>query len=141
MPAPVPRAHEAARLAPLVDWLRATLDQPHSVAALAARAGMSQRTFQRRFVETTGLAPGAWLLAERRRRACALLEDPDCRSLDAVAEACGFGAASTLRHHFRARFGRSPGAWRRSFGGQPSSGKRGSVSAVSNQGTRLSQKI
>lgn len=141
VPAPVPRAHEAARLAPLIDWLRATLDQPHSVAALAARAGMSQRTFQRRFVETTGLAPGAWLLAERLRRACALLEDPDCRSLDAVAEACGFGAAATLRHHFRARFGRSPGAWRRSFGGQPSSGKRGNVSAVSNQDTRLSQKI
>lgn len=117
VPAPVPRPHEAARLAPLIDQLRATLDQPHGIAALAARAGMSQRTFQRRFAETTGQAPGAWLLAERLRRACALLEDPACPGLDAVAETCGFGTAATLRHHFRARFGRSPGAWRRSFAG------------------------
>lgn len=115
VPAPVPRAHEAARLGPLIDWLRTTLDQPHSVASLATRAGMSQRTFQRRFAETTGMAPGAWLLAERLRRACALLEDPSSPGLDAIAEACGFGTAATLRHHFRARFGRSPGAWRRSF--------------------------
>lgn len=138
VPAPVPRAHEAARLAPLIDWLRATLDEQHGVAALAARAGMSQRTFQRRFAETTGLAPGAWLLAERLRRACALLEDPACPRLDAVAEACGFGAAATLRHHFRARFGCSPAAWRRSFGGQPSAGRRGAASAVPSFGTQLS---
>lgn len=37
--------------------------------------------------------------------------------MEAIAEASGFGTASALRHHFRARFGTSPAAYRRTFGG------------------------
>ena len=37
-------------------------------------------------------------------------------ALDAIAEASGFRSQETLRHHFRARTGVSPSAFRRSFG-------------------------
>lgn len=113
--APVPRPHEAARLGPLIDALRARPGEQHRLDALAARAGMSLRTFQRRFAAATGLPPGEWLVGERLRLARELLERPGAASMDAVAEASGFGTAAALRHHFRARLGTSPAAYRRRF--------------------------
>ena len=53
---PMPREREAARLGPLIDWLRGNLAAHHRIESLAARSGMSSRTFQRRFEETTGVA-------------------------------------------------------------------------------------
>lgn len=114
---PVPRRHEAARLGPLIDALRARPGDDHRLDALAARAGMSLRTFQRRFAAATGLPPGEWLAAERLRVARELLERPDAGSLDDVAEAAGFGTAAVMRHHFRDRLGTSPAAYRKRFAG------------------------
>lgn len=114
VPALPPR--EGARLGPLLDWMRAHLDEPLTVRALANRAGMSLRTFQRRFEATAGAPVSVWLLAERLRRARDLLERTPRVPLDDVASACGFGSAATLRHHFRARLGTSPGAYRARFG-------------------------
>ncbi|RJF88079.1 transcriptional regulator FtrA [Oleomonas cavernae] len=111
---PVPRPAEGARLAPLLDRVRQRLDRAHSIAALAAEAGMSVRTFLRRFGEVTGSTPGEWLLAERLRHARDLLEAGDS-SIEAIAQACGFGAAATLRHHFRQRLGTTPSAYRARF--------------------------
>ncbi|MGP9822588.1 transcriptional regulator FtrA [Salinarimonas sp. NSM] len=115
--APVPRAREGARLGPLLDAVRASLDRPHGIAAMARAAGMSARTFQRRFEATTGHPPGEWLVLERLARARALLETTDA-ALDDVAAACGFGTLATLRHHFRTRLATSPGAYRRRFRGR-----------------------
>lgn len=115
--APVAMAHEAARLGPLVDWMRRHLDQPQPIEQLAARAGMSMRTFQRRFTAATGQPPGAWLLAERLRHARLLLETGTA-GLEDIAAACGFGTAATLRHHFRGTLGISPTTYRRAFAGE-----------------------
>ena len=112
---PVPPAREGARLSPLLDRMRARLDEPHPIARLAAEAGMSARTFLRRFKAATGLTPGDWLLAERLARARELLEGTR-RPLDHIAAACGFGSPATLRHHFRTRLGTSPAAYRARFG-------------------------
>lgn len=51
-------------------------DEPAALEALcrAARAGMSERTFSRRFREQTGTTPVQWLLRARVRRAQYLLE-------------------------------------------------------------------
>jgi AraC family transcriptional activator FtrA len=114
---PVPRDRAAAaRIAPLLDRVRAALDQPWPVARLAAEAAASPRALHRRFLEATGQSPGAWLLAERLAHARGLLEGPPL-PVEAVAAACGFNTAASLRHHFRAQLGTSPAAYRARFGG------------------------
>jgi len=111
---PVPRAHEGARLSPLLDRLRRALDHPHTIGAMAAAVGMSDRTFLRRFKAMTGTTPAEWLREERLRRARELLETT-LQPIEAIAAACGFGSSATLRHHFRERLGTSPNAYRRRF--------------------------
>ena len=113
--APVARVRESARLSPLLDWVRERLQRDLSTAVLARRAGMSPRTLQRRFEETTGLSPGEWVLQERLTRAKALLETEPAAALDDIAAATGFGSPATLRHHFRTRLGTTPNAYRRQF--------------------------
>jgi len=115
--APVPQEREGIRLGPLIDWMRQRLDEEQPIRLLAAKAGMSQRTFQRRFENTTGQTVGEWLLKERLRHARELLERAGSASLDDIAEASGFGTLATMRHHFRKRLGTSPGAYRKTFAG------------------------
>jgi transcriptional regulator GlxA family with amidase domain len=86
------------------------------VPALAAHAGMSLRTFARRFREETGQPPGAWLIQQRVRHAQHLLEETDL-GVDAVAERAGMGTAASLRAHLRSQVGVSPAAYRRTFRG------------------------
>jgi AraC family transcriptional activator FtrA len=116
--APVLRAYEGARLGPVIEAMRAGLHEERPLAAMADAAGMSLRTFQRRFVAATGLPPGEWIVAERLRRAREMLERPDAVSLARIAEASGFRSPAALRHHFRTRLGTSPAAYRRSFAGR-----------------------
>ncbi|WP_058909989.1 transcriptional regulator FtrA [Entomohabitans teleogrylli] len=111
---PVSHDRETQRLNQLFDYLRQHLGQEHSVASLAARIGMSQRTLLRRFTSATGATPARWLLNERLYRARELLESTRL-SVEQVAEQCGFRNASVLRHHFRARFSVSPASYRKNF--------------------------
>lgn len=110
---PVPEC-SADSLGPVLDWLLANLDVEHSVADLAKRAAMSERTFARRFAAETGTSPLRWLTRQRVLHARRLLEDTDL-SVDAVASRCGFGSATLLRHHFKQVVGVPPADYRRSF--------------------------
>ena len=112
---PMPREREARRLAPVLDWLEANLDRTVSLADMAARAGMSERSFQRKFRQWTGKAPGEFLLSRRLRHACDLLERNRETTLDDIAMAAGLGTAATMRHHFRTRLATSPTAYRSRF--------------------------
>lgn len=111
----VPRPHESGRLGALLDHMRENLGADHSVASLARRAGMSTRTFLRRFEAATGMTPARWLLAQRLGKARDLLEESDA-SVEEVAALAGFGTAGTLRHHFRLHLATTPAAYREAFG-------------------------
>ncbi len=115
--APVLEQREGIRLGPLLEWMRERVAEDQPISLLAQKAGMSLRTFQRRFEKTTGLSVGEWLLKERLRRARDLLEKELAVSLDDIAAASGFGTLATMRHHFRKRLGTSPGAYRKMFAG------------------------
>ena len=110
---PVPVAHEASRLGPILDRMRGDLSRPHTIKALADAAGMSERTFLRRFEAATGDTPARWLLAERMNRARDLLETSPA-GIEQIAEAVGLGAPA-LRRHFRRQFSTTPGAYRARF--------------------------
>ncbi|MEV4383064.1 helix-turn-helix domain-containing protein [Streptosporangium sp. NPDC049644] len=112
--APMPPPRTPYELSELLDWIMEHLHQPLTVEALAARAAMSPRTFARRFKTLTGTTPHRWLLERRLQLAEELLETTDL-SVDAVATRAGFGGADTLRHHFAARRGIAPAAYRRAF--------------------------
>lgn len=111
---PVAR-ERVGRLSALLDQLRERLDENWTIARMADAAALSERTLIRHFRDATGQSPLNWLIAERVERCKELLEAGDLQ-LDAIAEAAGFQSQETLRHHFRARLGISPGAYRKSFG-------------------------
>ncbi len=113
---PVPRLHEGGRLSTLIDWMREHIDSDLTISRLAERVGMSARTFQRRFEETTGCSPGEWIVLERLSRARELLERQESVPLETIAELSGFGSLEALRHHFRSRLRTSPSAYRARFG-------------------------
>lgn len=104
------------RLSPLLDRMRNALDRPHTVAALAAQLAMSERSLLRHFKAATGTSPLDWLTGVRVQHAQDLLENTRL-PIGRIAEKCGFGTATTLRHHFRQRLGTSPAAYRKHFGG------------------------
>ncbi|MEV4165758.1 helix-turn-helix domain-containing protein [Nonomuraea dietziae] len=112
--APMPPPRTPYELSELLDWILGHLDRPLTVEALAARAAMSPRTFARRFKALTGTTPHRWLLERRLQLAEELLETTDL-SVEAVAVRAGFGGADTLRHHFAARRGVAPAAYRQAF--------------------------
>lgn len=111
---PVDPDPEEHRLARLLDRLRASLTEAHSIASMAAAAGMSERTFARRFRDVTGTTPHRWLQAERVRRAQDLLESTTL-PLEGIAERVGFADAQLLRLHFKRVVGSAPSVYRRTF--------------------------
>jgi AraC family transcriptional regulator, transcriptional activator FtrA len=104
----------AGSLEPTRRWAGQRLAEPLDVAAMARHAGVSPRTFARRFREETGTTPLQWLLSRRVLEARRLLEETDL-PVDAVAWRAGFGTATSLRDHFRRVTATTPSAYRRSF--------------------------
>jgi AraC family transcriptional activator FtrA len=109
---PLP-AEETHRIAQLMDWVREHLRFDHSIASMAARARMATRTFQRRFTETTGLTPLAWLVRERVALASLLLETRPGLTTELVADLAGLGSAESMRRHFRLHGLAPPSRYRR----------------------------
>jgi len=95
-------------------WATERLAEPLDVAAMARHAGVSPRTFARRFRGETGTTPLRWLLAQRVLEARRLLEESDL-PIEDVAWRAGFGTAASLREHFRRATATTPTAYRRSF--------------------------
>ncbi|WP_405562502.1 GlxA family transcriptional regulator [Streptomyces sp. NBC_01180] len=113
VPAPIAVAGEAS-LSATRGWALQRLEEPLTLPVLARHAGLSQRTFIRRFTEETGTTPLRWLLNARLSRARELLESTD-HPVDRVASDCGLGTAANLRLHFRRALDTTPTAYRRTF--------------------------
>ncbi|MER6996473.1 helix-turn-helix domain-containing protein [Streptomyces sp. NPDC000410] len=112
---PTPRAdRDADTLAAIRDYALNHLAEPHSVASLAARAGMSPRSFARHFQATTGTTPLHWLITQRVAAAQKLLELTD-HPIPEVARRTGFGSEVTMRQHFSTHLATSPRDYRAAF--------------------------
>lgn len=96
--------------AELIAWILANLDTALDVPVLADRAGLSERTFHRRFVAATGETPARFVETARLDAARMLL----CRGLPlkAVAVQVGLSPAARFSEAFERRFGVAPRLFR-----------------------------
>ncbi|MDI6103431.1 AraC family transcriptional regulator [Actinoplanes sp. NEAU-A12] len=85
---------------------------PWTVAALAARAGVSRSALARRFTELVGEPPMAYLTGWRLALAADLLREPEA-TIGAVARRVGYGSAFALSAAFKRERGMSPQEYRR----------------------------
>jgi transcriptional regulator GlxA family with amidase domain len=97
-------------------WLQAQGAQPRHVSlmAMAARAGLEERTFLRRFHKATGLKPTEYCQHLRVGRAREMLEFTS-RRFDEIAFAVGYDDASAFRKVFLKVMGLTPTDYRRRF--------------------------
>lgn len=98
-----------------IDWMAQNIRNRISVAETAETAGMSERSFHRKFVAETGETPARYMETLRLEAARTLLETPDL-PLKAVAADSGFGSQVRLIQAFERRFGLSPTAYRKLHG-------------------------
>ena len=82
-----------------------------SVAALAQRASMSERTFARVFAAETNFTPASYVERLRIDAARRSLEATK-KSVKQIARACGFGTVETMHRAFRRAVGSTPMQYR-----------------------------
>jgi transcriptional regulator GlxA family with amidase domain len=111
---PQPPLPSGSVLEPVMAWIEDHLGEHLTLAAMAGRCGMSERTFSRRFREQTGTTPMQWLLRARVRRAQYLLENSDY-PIERIGEQAGFGSATAFRERFKRVIGTTPHGYRTAF--------------------------
>lgn len=105
--------HEAP-LGSLPHWLRDNIREPVTLARLARRENISERSLVRKFRESTGHSVLDWINRERADQAKALLETTDFR-ISEIAAMVGFGSTETLRRNFEKVAGTIPTGYRATF--------------------------
>lgn len=96
-------------------WMKENLDSDLSVTALALRAGMSERSFNRRYKSATGSTPARAVDRIRVETAQRNLCNGSL-SVKEIARRCGFGSEETMRRTFLRHVGTAPGEFRKRFG-------------------------
>lgn len=114
VPRPMPTRADSP-MARLQAHLRAHPRDDHRVASLADHLGMSERSLQRHFKASTGMAVMEWLVRERVALAKELLETHPALDVEAVADLSGLGSPESLRRHFRQLGLPAPSRYRRQF--------------------------
>ncbi|MEM8744824.1 MAG: GlxA family transcriptional regulator [Pseudomonadota bacterium] len=96
-------------------WAKDNLDGDLSVANLASFSGLSERSFNRRYKEATGVTPARAVERMRLEAAQRYLCGSDF-SVKEIARRCGFGTEETMRRSFIRQVGTAPSEFRRRFG-------------------------
>jgi transcriptional regulator GlxA family with amidase domain len=102
------------RFAQLHAWLAGHLDNDLSVPALAAKAGMSERSFVRHYRAATGLTPARAVEKIRIEAAQQLIASTRV-PIKRIAQRCGFGSEETLRRSFGRQLATTPQEYRDRF--------------------------
>jgi AraC family transcriptional regulator of arabinose operon len=108
-------ARRDPRIRKAVDLIGERLSEPIEIAALAEVVGLSRSRFTVLFTAELGVAPQAYIEAERLARAAHLLRSSSWR-ITQVALHCGFANPFYFTTRFRRRYGMPPGRFRLSGG-------------------------
>nr|WP_294530943.1 helix-turn-helix domain-containing protein [uncultured Rhodopila sp.] len=119
--APTPKPFDRRRLARVMDFIDAHIEQNFTVADLATVACMSHAHFARSFKATTGQAPREFVSQLRLERAKQMLAD-DRQPMTEIAFSAGFSSHSNFTRAFRNATGTTPGDYRRRHRGLPAAG-------------------
>lgn len=111
-------AHDDAQVQRAQSWLVKHLKEAVDFDELAARVGMSPRSFSRRFRAATGETPLGYLHRLRIDRAKRYLESAR-RSVQEVSADVGYEDVAFFRALFRRHTGTSPRQYRERFGPRP----------------------
>jgi transcriptional regulator GlxA family with amidase domain len=108
------QVESSSRFADLAAWIPSHLRKDLSVEALAEKASVCSRHFNRQFKVAFGTTPAAFVEALRldeARRRLSLTK----QSVEATAESVGFRSADSFRRAFERRFGIAPRNYRSRF--------------------------
>ncbi|WP_137389030.1 GlxA family transcriptional regulator [Rhodoligotrophos defluvii] len=104
-----------------------SLNQPLTIADIADEVGLSLRQLDRCFLNSIGMAPGAYFIELRLRYGASLLKNTG-QSVTAISLAAGFADCAHFSRMFRLRYGVTPTAFRGSVG-EAAQGLRGIAAA------------
>jgi transcriptional regulator GlxA family with amidase domain len=102
------------RFGELHGWMAGRLAGDLSLPALAHKAGMSERSFSRRYAQATGITPARAVERLRVEAARRLLSDTRL-PVKRIAARCGFGSEETLRRSFLRLLAATPQSYRARF--------------------------
>jgi transcriptional regulator GlxA family with amidase domain len=98
----------------LHEWIARHLSDDMSLPILASQAGMSERSFSRRYVEATGLTPVHAVERLRVEAARRLLSESRL-PVKRISQRCGFGSEETMRRSFLRLLATTPQDYRARF--------------------------
>jgi len=103
------------RFGALHSWIGEHLAEDLPLPVLARQAGMSERSFSRRYAEATGETPARAVERLRIEAARRLLADGRL-PVKRISERCGFGSEETMRRGFLRLLATTPQDYRARFG-------------------------
>ena len=109
------RYHSDAAILKLQDWLDVNYTRPVTLQALAAFAGLTERSLIRRFKAATGDTPTGYLQILRIEAARQHLENSRV-AVEVVTRLVGYEDVSSFSRLFRKHTGLAPGIYRARFG-------------------------
>ena len=102
------------RIAEIIRYIRAEIDQTLEVQDLAKKSCMSVSHFTRVFKMEVGVSPVEFIKKERIRKAALLLKQPDL-SIKEIYTACGFDSRSYFNRVFKQYKRQTPKAFQQSI--------------------------
>lgn len=93
------------------EYMKQNLEQPLSLADIAAKACLSPGFFHKVFKDIMGQTPQAYLNAQRLTQAKQMLKGSNM-PISQIAMACGFGSQSYLNYVFKQHTSQTPKAYR-----------------------------
>lgn len=107
-----PQSKSLLRVAEAIAHIERHFADPITLDELIEISGMSRRNFIRTFETTMGLPPITYLIRQRVRKACKMLQLTD-HSISQIALAVGFSDSNYFSRQFKLQTGQSPRDYRK----------------------------